>query len=365
MIFQLIRFLMVITGTVLGVSVGYGIINEYPTFITTDNPEMKLAALLGCVGYLLCSMAGRELQLWLESRLESINSQELLWSSVGFFTGLVGANLLFFSLYFVLFKGMAEISFDNRYYEQLKPLLYLMIPLFINTLFGYIGSRVVWKYRQAQLPPRDESERVVHGKLLDTSAIIDGRVGELFNLGFLEGRIIVPKFVVSELQFVADSADMDKRAKGRRGLDLLNELTRKFPDLIALSNHDPKEVQDVDGKLIEVARNTGMALITIDYNLKRVAELQKVKVLNLNDLINALKPVALTGELLTVKIIKPGKEPGQGVGYLEDGTMIVVEDGGDAVGRQVETTVSNILQTSAGRIIFTRQNRKTSTRQGG
>lgn len=358
MFFQVIRFLLVITGTVVGVSVGYGVVGEFPEIIQTENAEVKAAALLGCIGYLFCSMAGRELQLWLESLLESTNSQELLWSAVGFVVGLIGANLLFFSLYFVLFRGMAEFVFANKYFESMKPLMYLMVPLLINLLCGYIGARVVWKYRQAQAPLTEKQEVARFGKLLDTSVIIDGRITDLINLGFLEGRILVPKFVVNELQLIADSSDAGKRAKGRRGLGLLTDMVKRHPDLVQLSDLDAPEVQEADGKLIAVAKASGMALITLDFNLKRVAELQRIRVLNLNDLINALKPVAVTGELLSIRVLKPGKEPGQGVGYLEDGTMIVVEDGGDAIGRQIEATVTNILQTSAGRIIFTRQHRK-------
>lgn len=353
MVFQFLRFLLVITGTIVGVTLAYGITSQYENFLDTENAELKLAALLGCIGYLLCSMAGRELQDWLESKIENTNSYDLVWGAVGLLMGLIAANLLFIPLYFLMYRGFGDIHLANKFFQSLVPLFHLVIPFLFNLLFAFLGIRIVGRYRSSQ-------ERLVGGnlgvppKVIDTSAIIDGRFADLLRIGFIEGQVMIPRFVVNELQFLADSADGTKRGKGRLGLDLLNKLTREFPDHVILTNQDFPEVQEVDAKLILHAKANGATLITQDFNLKRVAELEKIKVLNLNDLMNALKPIFMSGEEIEVQVIKPGKEQGQGVGFLTDGTMIVVEDGGNSIGKKVTTTVTNILQTTAGRMIFAR-----------
>jgi len=351
--FQLIRFLLVITGTVVGVSLGFGIMQVNKNFLDVENAEIKLAALLGCIGFLLCSMVGRELQTWVESKIESTNSYDLLWGAMGFLLGLISANLLFIPVYFIMYKGFGEIRFDNQYFNSLVPLFNLIIPVFFNLFFGYLGMKIVSRYRSVQTRIGPTS-LAVPPKIVDTSAIIDGRFAELFRLGFIEGQLLIPRFVINELQFLADSADSIKRTKGRQGLNLLNKLHKEFPDQLVISEKDFPAIIEVDGKLVEHAKTDGAILVTQDYNLKRVAELDQIKVLNLNDLMNALKPILLSGEDVEVHIIKVGKESNQGVGFLSDGTMIVVEDGGDSIGKKVMTTVTNILQTAAGRMIFTR-----------
>lgn len=353
MIFQFLRFLMVITGTIVGVTLAYGITSTYENFLETENAELKLAALLGCIGYLFMSMAGRELQDWLESKIENTNSYDLAWGALGMVLGLISANLLFVPLYFLMYRGYGDIHFQNKFFQSLVPLFQLVIPLFFNLLFGFLGIRIIARYRSSQ-------ERLQPGamgvppKVIDTSAVIDGRFADLFRLGFIEGQLMIPRFVVNELQFLADAADETKRSKGRQGLNLLNKLTKEFPDQVLITNQDYPEVHEVDAKLIQHAKAHNSTIITQDYNLKRVAELEKIKVLNLNDLMNALKPIFISGEEVEVQILKPGKEAGQGVGFLSDGTMIVVEDGGDQIGKKVTTTVTNILQTTAGRMIFAR-----------
>lgn len=351
--FQLIRFLLVITGTVVGVALGYGIISQYPEFLEIENAEMKLAALLGCIGYLICSMAGRELEQWLQSKIENTNSYDLAWGAMGLLLGLISANLLFIPVYFIMYKGLGEMQFENKYFNSIVPLINMVLPLFFNLLLGYLGMAITFRFRSAQnrVSPGNFA---VAPKLVDTSAIIDGRVADLYRLGFIEGQLLVPKFVVNELQFLADGTDPSKRGKARQGLDLLNVLRKEFPDHVLISEKDFPKYVEVDAKLIEHAKTDAAALITQDFNLKKVAELQDIKVLNLNDLMNALKPIVISGEEVEIQIIKVGKEPNQGVGYLSDGTMIVVEDGGDSVGKKVITTVTNILQTTAGRMIFTR-----------
>ena len=188
------------------------------------------------------------------------------------------------------------------------------------------------------------------GKLLDTSAIIDGRIAEICSTGFLEGPLLVPVFVLEELQLIADSSDLLKRNKGRRGLDILKQMQEDNYVEVRIINFD--DVQGVDSKLVRLGRKINAKVVTNDYNLNKVAALQGVAVLNINDLANALKPARIPGEHMNVLIVKAGKEENQGVAYLDDGTMIVVEDGQKYIGSTVPVTVTSVLQTSAGRMIF-------------
>ena len=191
-------------------------------------------------------------------------------------------------------------------------------------------------------------------KILDTSVIIDGRIADACETGFIEGPFIIPQFMLRELQHIADSPDPLKRNRGRRGLDILNRI-QKHSDLeVRISDQDFPSVKEVDDKLIELAKRIHGRIITNDYNLNKVAELQGLTVLNINQLSNALKPVVLPGETMHVQILKEGKEPGQGVAYLDDGTMVVVEEGKKIIGKELDVVVTSVLQTTAGRMIFAR-----------
>jgi uncharacterized protein YacL len=188
--------------------------------------------------------------------------------------------------------------------------------------------------------------------LLDTSVIIDGRVADIAKTGFLPGTLLIPRFVLNELQYIADSPDGLRRQRGRRGMDVLAEL-QKLPNiLVRISDINAEGVREVDDKLVVLARQLKCPILTNDFNLNRVAELQGIRVLNINELANAVKAVVHPGEDMTVRIIQPGKEAGQGVGYLDDGTMIVVEGGSEHMDREVPVTVTRVLQTVAGRMIF-------------
>ncbi len=188
--------------------------------------------------------------------------------------------------------------------------------------------------------------------LLDTSAIIDGRIADISQTGFITGTLIVPRFVLNELQHIADSADTMRRNRGRRGLEMLNRLQKDATVPIEITDTDVEGIVEVDSKLVKLAQTLHSPIITNDFNLNRVAELQGVKVLNINELANAVKPVLLPGEDIVIKIIQDGKELGQGVGYLDDGTMIVVEGGRQYMGSTIEVSVTRVLQTVAGRMIF-------------
>ncbi len=190
--------------------------------------------------------------------------------------------------------------------------------------------------------------------LLDTSVIIDGRVADIAKTGFLPGTLLIPRFVLNELQYIADSPDGLRRARGRRGMEILAELQKQPNVMVRISDIDVEGVREVDDKLVILARQLRCPILTNDYNLNRIAELQGVPILNINELANAVKSVVLPGETLTINIIQEGKEPGQGVGYMDDGTMVVVENGKEYIGEYREVTVGKVLQTAAGRMIFAR-----------
>jgi len=187
---------------------------------------------------------------------------------------------------------------------------------------------------------------------VDTSVLIDGRITDVVASGFIFGTLVVPRFVVGELQHIADNRDQTRRVRGRRGLEVLAVLQKDHRVAVELSDEDPKEIDAVDAKLVELARRRGAGILTNDYNLNRVAQLDDVRVLNLNQLANALKPAFLPGDQIQVKVIQQGREPGQGLAYLDDGTMIVVEGGGELLDKEIEVTVVRVLQTVAGRMVF-------------
>jgi uncharacterized protein YacL len=199
-----------------------------------------------------------------------------------------------------------------------------------------------------------DASRLHQYKVLDTSVIIDGRIADICETGFLEGTLVVPQFVLRELQQVADSSDSMKRNRGRRGLDVLQHIQKMTNVQVQIVETDFPEVKEVDLKLIELAKRLSGKIVTNDFNLNKVAQLRGVAVLNINELANSLKPVVLPGEALRVFVLKEGKEPGQGVAYLDDGTMVVVDQGKRAIGRTIEVTVTSVLQTTAGKMIFCR-----------
>ena len=222
----------------------------------------------------------------------------------------------------------------------------------------YLGLVLGGRFGQERFPgpPKfaEVASSAISPKVLDTSVIIDGRVADLCETGFLEGTFIVPHFILNELQHIADSSDSLKRARGRRGLDILNKIQKMAGVDVRIMDEDFPQVREVDAKLVVLAKKVGAKIITNDLNLNKVAELQGVRVLNINELCNALRPVVLPGEMIRVFVLKEGKEAGQGVAYLDDGTMIVVDNARRCIGRNVDVVVTSVLQTTAGRMIFTR-----------
>ena len=229
-------------------------------------------------------------------------------------------------------------------------------PLFSCMVFSYLGASLMVRYKKSI--PFINALDVKSGegipKILDTSVIIDGRIADIVEAGFIEGELIVPRFVLNELQHIADSADSIKRTRGRRGLEVLDRVKKGYPNVTIL-DADSRKFEEVDARLVTLAREINAKVVTNDFNLNKIAKLQGVKVLNINELSNAVKSVMLSGEIVKVRVIKEGKDPGQGVGYLDDGTMIVVDNGRESVGRELEVEVTSTLQTAAGRMIFARK----------
>ena len=327
------RISVIVIGTIIGILIGYFI----SSFILKQG--LVIARRLGRV-------------------LTHIPNQELIAGTIGLLFGLIIANLI----------GAA--------FNQV-PIIGPYISIILSAIFGYSGVRLMarkgpemylnylkqWKRSEAgtkksrgfnMFGSHKSSDSNSPAKLLDTSVIIDGRIKELCATGFIDGPLVVPVFVLNELQIISDSADAMKRNRGRRGLDILKEMQDAKLVPIEIVEDDYDDLHEVDSKLMRLALEKQWKLMTNDFNLNKVARVQGIKVLNLNELANVLKPALIAGEWIRVQVMKEGKEVQQGVAYLDDGTMIVVEDGRPYVGQEVEVMVTSILQTSAGRMIFAR-----------
>lgn len=288
----------------------------------------------------LIRMGQRRLSDW-EERVARIPSPELFAGTAGMIVGLVISALLSPVLSKAGWLGSA-------------------VAVALTVLLGYTGLRLGHKRKddvmellasRGDKPKRSGASADIH-KILDTSVIIDGRIADICKTGFIEGILVIPEFVLEELQHIADSSDLLKRNRGRRGLDILNKIQKELDVKVLIYEGDFEEISEVDSKLVRLAKVLQGKVITNDFNLNKVCELQGVSVLNINDLANAVKPVVLPGEEILVQVIKDGKEHGQGVAYLDDGTMIVVEGGREYIGATIEVLVTSVLQTSAGRMIF-------------
>lgn len=349
---KIVRQILTIVGAVLGIG---GVFQNLQTLKTLpylsglgpDRAPVLLGMGLiggGLIAYILGPWlihgAARAID-WGEGRLQKIPTQDLLSGSVGLIVGLLIAFLLTSEL-----NGFG--------------LLGVLIRVAISLGFGYVGLRVSIRKKDELMRPQSWLPRVKHRsadnnakpKILDTSVIIDGRVADICQTGFLEGPLVIPGFVLEELRHIADSADVLKRNRGRRGLDILNHIQKELKTQVQIYERDIDPGLEVDSKLLKLAKILDGKVITNDFNLNKVAELQGVPVLNINELANAVKPVVLPGEEMVVHVIKDGKESGQGIGYLDDGTMIVVDGGRKFIGQTVTVIVTSVLQTAAGRMIF-------------
>ena len=325
------------------------------------------AVLGGLIGFLASPYFIRCLKrfsAWVEQQLGKMPIHDVIAGAIGLAIGLIIANLLGYSF--------AKIPIVGDY-----------IPVIFSIVFGYLGITITIKKRQeltglfdfvprfmkdfakmkemragASQAPAETAKAVAPKaedkayKLLDTSVIIDGRIADICDTGFIEGTLLIPVFVLEELQHIADSSDVLKRTRVRRGLDILQRIRQSTKVKVEITNVDFDDIAEVDSKLVRLGQQVGGKIITNDYNLNKVAQLRGVEVLNINELSNAVKPVVIPGETMHVTIVKAGKEPGQGVAYLDDGTMIVVENGYHHMNESITVEVTSALQTAAGRMIF-------------
>lgn len=350
--------------TLVGFTIGYQImarvvyINSFTQFISSSpvSPfiiEIVGAVISGIIFYFLSSKiinGGYKCKEWIERHLQKTPMRDIIYGFIGLLMGLLIANLFA--------RALLSIPFIGDY-----------LPVVVNLILGYTGATVALNKKeeisgfldfivslaQKKEKPSKKAE-LAKAKILDTSVIIDGRIADICKTGFVEGVIVIPKFVLDELQHIADSSDTLKRNRGRRGLDILNKIQNELDIKVEVYEKDFEDIAEVDSKLVKLAQVLKGAILTNDFNLNKVAELQKVQVLNINELANAVKPVVLPGEEMEVQVIKDGKETGQGVGYLDDGTMIVIDGGKKHIGNTIGVIVTSVLQTAAGRMIFAKPN---------
>ena len=281
----------------------------------------------------------------IERELERFSAYDIATSSIGLIVGLLIA--------FLASQPLSGLGI--RYVD-------VIVSIFLYIVFGYLGLTIPHRRKEdiyttfssIKKNPKEKQKDQSRSfpKILDTSVIIDGRILDICKTGFIEGPLIIPEFVLEELQHIADSSDALKRNRGRRGLDILNKIQKEVDIEVIINDSKFDDVKEVDSKLLKLTQQFKGRVITNDYNLNKVAEVQGIPVLNINDLANAVKPVVLPGEQMLVQVVKDGKELNQGLAYLDDGTMIVVESGRKFIGETIDVIVTSVLQTSAGRMIF-------------
>lgn len=309
-------------------------IKLYPAFLI---PSIIFCVLLGVGSF------------FYRKKLKMINGQRIFTTLLGILLGYLLASFILKIIDPLLLKLNIPILL------HLKIAFYIITMHIIGMSFYYKSYDLKFSYSSdisAKRKGKEGKTDAENYKILDTSVIIDGRIADISETGFLEGILIIPRFVLNELQQIADSADSLKRQRGRRGLDILNKMKKGIKAVVQIVDDDFPEVKEVDEKLIYLGKKLNGIVVTNDFNLNKVAQIQGVPVLNINELANAVKPIVLPGEEMTILISKEGKDQEQGVGYLEDGTMVVVEHGHQYMGKKVDVVVTSVLQTTAGRMIF-------------
>ncbi|WP_318767110.1 PIN/TRAM domain-containing protein [Lactiplantibacillus carotarum] len=352
-----VRLVFIVVGGTLGLTylpILWDTVMSQPNMLLNNIfTNFLLGALVLWVLSLFLANATVRLVDRVEKNLSKQNPMTLLFGSVGFIIGLLIAVLI-----------------SQLFSRSPLFLLNTVVPIILMLFFGYIGARVgttridewrkVFNFRRRdkdvdpEITDAQPDKNYHHYKILDTNILIDGRIYDLVKTGFLEGTLLVPNFVLYELQYIADSADSIKRVRGRRGLDILNKLRNENIIPVEMYEGDFEDVPEVDSKLIQLAKKVNGVIVTNDYNLNKVIEFQNVQVLNINQLAKSLKPRVIPGEEMNVMVVKNGSERQQGVGYLDDGTMVVVEDGKFYINEKVDVVVTSALQTDAGRMIFAR-----------
>lgn len=333
-----LRIVLLLVGMILGVSLGWDLFAGHQWML-------GLSAVTGIMVSVMILAA--------EVQWQKLPFSLNLWGGAGLLAGFVVAGVI------GMLTGLVGVESHSPFSGLATLILFLAVPYWgmsVGLRFGREGWIVA-------APPLGVAEQTYTPKLLDTSVIIDGRIADLCETGFIEGTLVVPQFILQELQHISDSSDGLKRARGRRGLDILNVIQKIVTIKVDIVEDDFPHVKEVDTKLIELAKKMDAKVLTNDFNLNKVAGIQGVKVLNINDLCNALKPVVLPGEAIKVFVLKEGKEAGQGVAYLDDGTMVVVDHAKRLIGKNVDVIVTSVLQTSAGRMIFSRLKEETESEE--
>lgn len=338
-----IRSVGALIGLIFGGLLG-GSLLEISQVTPVDN-RLRVVVLLGIacaiIGWLGAPYATVYPARSIVSRIKRSSAGDLVGGAIGLGFGLVLALLLSFPLAFL----PSEVG---RFAPLLGAIALGLLGATVGTMKRTELVTFVRELRYGGRRERESGARV----LLDTSVIIDGRIADIVKAGFIRGTLIVPRFILAELQYFSDAPDANRRERGRRGLEMLSRMQKEEGVKVELSDLDPSNATGADAKLVAAALKLGTPIVTNDYGLNRVAELQGILVLNVNDLAKAVRPVVLPGEEIAVRIIQEGKEPGQGVGYLEDGTMIVVENGSRYLGNEMSVQVMRVLQTVGGRMIF-------------
>ena len=361
MLSKIIRMLISLLGFILGITSYLSVVKYFPQISFGIDNKFLVGMAVGLVAGILLYLISpwifkqiREFVKILDKEISKYPQTDILLGVVGLIVGLVIAYLLVGGL-------LGSISG--------MPIIKMILSIIIYLFMGYIGVKITLKSRDdlfnisklsklSSSIGKDKSGKKEHGsksippKVLDTSVIIDGRIADICKTGFIEGKLIIPKFVLNELQHIADSSDDLKRVRGRRGLDILNIIQKELDIEVQITEKDFDDIPEVDSKLLKLAQVMNGKVVTNDYNLNKVAQFQGVEVLNINELANAVKPVAIPGEEMVAQVVKEGKESNQGIAYLDDGTMIVVEGGKKHIGETINVLVTSVLQTSVGRIIF-------------
>ncbi len=323
----IVRFLLIVACSTSG-------------YFITPRDHGIVVSLIGLVsGFLIALFV-----IQIEQVIRKLSLRVIFGGVIGTITGLLIAFLFAYGLRFIPSWGD----------QKLVPweYVYILLTFVLGYLGLVLGSKKSGEVHFSGFSSMKGDKGSIDYRIIDTSVIIDGRIADICDTGFLEGRFIVPRFVLDELQQIADSSNSMKRSRGRRGLDILNRMQKSDGISIDIIDTDFPKINSVDAKLVALAKKTNGKIITNDYNLNKVAELQGIRILNVNELSNALKPLVLPGEVMAVRVIKEGKEPGQGVAYLDDGTMVIVDNGGKYITKNAQVVVTSVLQTTAGRMIF-------------
>ena len=355
MIQKIIRGMIGIFGFVLGFTVYSSLASTFPVLLFgISNNAILISIVVGLIIGIIFYIIGpwvidnfKYIAKLLDKEISKYPQTDILLGSIGLIIGLVIAYLV---------GGLINSI----------PIVGGILTFITYVFMGYLGIKIALKSKDdlfnisklSRLAPSmkekssKKEQKSIPPKVLDTSVIIDGRIADICRTGFIEGKLIIPKFVLDELQHIADSSDDLKRVRGRRGLDILNIIQKEIDIEVEISEAKFDDIPEVDSKLLKLAQVLGGKVVTNDYNLNKVAQFQGVEVLNINELANAIKPVAIPGEEMVVQVVKEGKEHSQGIAYLDDGTMIVVDGGKKYMGETIRVLVTSVLQTPAGRMIF-------------